>query len=127
MSTVSLTLDTQELAHHYEQVSAAHQFKAGQIEIHTQTTYTGTTATDRVRLYFDDDFKIDTSGIPKCDPTSISGTITMSQAIAQCGQAKIGDGTAKAAAGPNTVNACVLAFNGTPSGGWGRYERSTGC
>src|SRR5215510_5376710 len=30
MSTVSLTLDTQELAQHYEQVSAAHQFKAGQ-------------------------------------------------------------------------------------------------
>ena len=33
MSTVSLTLDTQELAQHYEQVSAAHQFKAGQILI----------------------------------------------------------------------------------------------
>ena len=33
MSTVSLTLDTQELAHHYEQVSAAHQFTAGQILI----------------------------------------------------------------------------------------------
>ena len=33
MSTISLTLDTQELAHHYEQVSAAHQFKAGQILI----------------------------------------------------------------------------------------------
>ena len=33
MSTVSLTLDTQELAHHYEQVSAAHQFKAGQLLI----------------------------------------------------------------------------------------------
>src|SRR5262249_15597966 len=30
MSTVSLTLDTQELARHYEQISAAHQFKAGQ-------------------------------------------------------------------------------------------------
>ena len=30
MSTVSLTLDTQELARHYEQVSAGHQFKAGQ-------------------------------------------------------------------------------------------------
>jgi arsenite methyltransferase len=33
MSTVSLTLDTQELAHHYEHVSAAHQFKAGQLLI----------------------------------------------------------------------------------------------
>lgn len=33
MSTVSLTLDTQKLAHHYEQVSAAHQFKGGQLLI----------------------------------------------------------------------------------------------
>jgi len=33
MTTVSLTLDTQELASHYERVSAAHQFKAGQILI----------------------------------------------------------------------------------------------
>jgi ubiquinone/menaquinone biosynthesis C-methylase UbiE len=33
MPTVSLTLDTQELAYHYEQVSAAHQFKAGQLLI----------------------------------------------------------------------------------------------
>ena len=31
MATVSLTLDTQELAHHYEQVSATHQFEAGQV------------------------------------------------------------------------------------------------
>ena len=33
MSTVSLTLDNQELADHYEQVSAAHQFKAEQVLI----------------------------------------------------------------------------------------------
>jgi len=33
MSTVSLAFDTQELAHHYEQVSATQQFKAGQILI----------------------------------------------------------------------------------------------
>jgi arsenite methyltransferase len=33
MATVSLTLDTQELAHHYERLSAAHQFKAGQLLI----------------------------------------------------------------------------------------------
>src|SRR5713226_7350153 len=33
MATVSLTLDTQELAHHYDRLSAAHQFKAGQILI----------------------------------------------------------------------------------------------
>ena len=33
MSTVSLTLDTQELAEHYERIGAAHQFKAGQLLI----------------------------------------------------------------------------------------------
>jgi len=33
MSTVSLTLDTQELAYHYEHVSAAHQFEAGKVLI----------------------------------------------------------------------------------------------
>src|SRR6185369_10227711 len=33
MSTVSLSLDTQELAHHYEHVSAAHQFEAGKVLI----------------------------------------------------------------------------------------------
>ena len=33
MSTVSLTLDTQELAHHYEHASAAHQFEAGKVLI----------------------------------------------------------------------------------------------
>ena len=33
MATVSLTLDNQELAHHYERISVAHQFKAGQILI----------------------------------------------------------------------------------------------
>ncbi|MBI3801198.1 MAG: methyltransferase domain-containing protein [Deltaproteobacteria bacterium] len=33
MSTVSLTLDTQELAQHYERISAAHQFKGGQMLI----------------------------------------------------------------------------------------------
>jgi ubiquinone/menaquinone biosynthesis C-methylase UbiE len=41
MSTVSLTLDTQELAHHYEQISAAHQFKAGQILIGELTIVPG--------------------------------------------------------------------------------------
>lgn len=41
MSTVSLTLDTQELAHHYEQVSAAHQFKAGQMLIEELTLAPG--------------------------------------------------------------------------------------
>lgn len=33
MSTISLTLDTQELARYYEQISTAHQFKTGQMLI----------------------------------------------------------------------------------------------
>jgi ubiquinone/menaquinone biosynthesis C-methylase UbiE len=41
MSTVSLTLDTHELAHHYEHVSAVHQFKAGQLLIEELTVAPG--------------------------------------------------------------------------------------
>ncbi len=41
MSTVSLTLDTQELAHHYDRLSVAHQFKAGQILIGELTLIPG--------------------------------------------------------------------------------------
>jgi len=46
MSTVSLTLDTQELAQYYERISAAHQFKAGQILIEELAIMTGESVLD---------------------------------------------------------------------------------
>ncbi|MGH2926343.1 MAG: hypothetical protein ACRDK1_10280 [Solirubrobacterales bacterium] len=92
--------------------------KAGQINVHTHTNYadTSTNYTNRAQLYFDSDFAFNTGAVPKCNKTSISGTKTMAQAMAACGSKLIGKGTATAAAGANTVQACVLAFNGTGSG-----------
>lgn len=94
-------------------------YKAGQINVHTHTNYGNVNSdyTDRAQLYFDSDFKVNTSATPKCNKTSISGTKTMAQAMAACGTKLIGKGTATAAAGANTVHACVLAFNGSGTGG----------
>jgi hypothetical protein len=94
-------------------------YQAGQINVHTHTNYTNVNSnfTDKAQLNFDNDFKVNTSARPKCDKTKISGTKTMKQAMAACGSALIGKGTATAAAGANTVHACVLAFNGSGTGG----------
>jgi hypothetical protein len=93
--------------------------KAGQINVHTHTNYTDVNSnyTDRAQLYFDNDFSFNTGAVPKCNKTSISGTKTMAQAMAACGSKLVGKGTATAAAGANVVHACVLAFNGTGTGG----------
>lgn len=91
--------------------------KAGQINVHTHTNYTGATQTNRAQLYFDSDFKVNTSATPKCSKSKISGNITMKQAMAKCKSSLIGLGTATAKAGTNTVHACVLAFNGSGTGG----------
>ncbi len=90
-------------------------YEKGKLFVHTHTSYTGGTKTDRAQLYFDDDIKISARGIPRCSRSDISGTKTLAQAMAACGSAKVGSGKAQAAAGANTVNACVLAFNGVPS------------
>ena len=93
-------------------------YKAGKLFVHTHTNYNSNTSkTKRAQLYFDDDFKIRTRGIPECNKSKISGTVTMRAAMAACGRAKVGSGKAQAAAGSNIVNACVLAFNGKPSNG----------
>jgi hypothetical protein len=94
-------------------------YKAGQINVHTHTTYSNvnTNFTDKAVLLFDNDFKVNTGATPKCDKSKITGTKTMKQAMAACGHALIGKGTATAAAGTNTVHACVLAFNGSGTGG----------
>jgi len=94
-------------------------YKAGQINVHTHTNYSDTASqyTSRAQLYFDSDFKVNVAAVGKCNPSSISGNKTMAQAMAACGSKLIGKGTATAAAGANTVHACVLAFNGTGTGG----------
>ncbi len=97
-------------------------FKNGALFVHTHTNYAnpGNAGqggyTNRAQLYFDDDGKLNTTGIPTCAKSNVSGTKTMAQAMAACGPALVGKGTAKAFAGVNVVNACVLLFNGKKNG-----------
>jgi len=102
------------------------KFQKGALFVHPSTTFTDPGnapaggLTDRVQLWFDDDFKINPSAAPKCNPASIQGNIPMSQAMSQCGSAKIGKGSAQAynSANPShPIPACVLVFNGKPQGG----------
>ena len=92
-------------------------FQKGKINVHTHTNYTGATQTDKAKLNFDNDFKVNTGAAPKCDKSKLSGNKTMKQAMAACKRALIGTGTATAKAGSNTVHACVLVFNGKGTGG----------
>lgn len=96
-------------------------YKAGALITHTHGTYAHPASvtqggyTDRAQLYFDNDGKLNPNGVPRCDQTTITGNITMKQAMAKCGTAKVGTGTAQALAGPSTVKGCVLVFNGKPT------------
>lgn len=93
-------------------------YAKGRLTVHTHTDYTGPTKTSRTQLNFDDDLKISTKRIPRCAVGDISGNITMQQAMAACGNAKVGSGKAQAnAVVPGDVKGCVVAFNGEPSGG----------
>jgi len=89
-------------------------FKAGSLFVHTHTDYGHPPAnqTDRAFLYFDNDGKLNTTGVPTCAKANIQGQIDMAAAMAACGSAKVGSGKATAWAGPNTIHACVLVFNG---------------
>jgi hypothetical protein len=97
-------------------------FKAGSLFVHTHAHYAhpGVAAqggfTNRAQLFFDNDGKLNVSGVPTCAKSKLSGNITMKQAIAKCGSALVGKGKATALAGLNTVHACVLVFNGKKSG-----------
>jgi hypothetical protein len=70
----------------------------------------------RTQIWYDDDGKIRTKGIPKCK-ANLAGT-TMGQAMALCGKAKVGSGTAVATSTQNaSIPNCVLVFNGPKKGG----------
>ncbi len=103
-------------------------FKSGKLFVHTHTNYTapGDKAhggfAKTVTVYFDNDFKFNTAGVPQCAGTFTSGT-TLKQAYAACGpnagnskNALIGTGTASTAPASNFPG-CVVAFNGKPAGG----------
>jgi hypothetical protein len=93
-------------------------YKAATLTVHTHANYAhpGSSTqggfTDHAQIYFDNDGKLTTTGIPTCDKTKVSGTKTMAQAMAACGSAKVGSGTAAAYAGANLIHGCALIFNG---------------
>jgi len=94
-------------------------YKAGSLFVHTHAHYANPGnanpggATDRAQLYFDNDGKLDTTGIPRCDPANISSG-DMAHAMSVCGTAKVGAGKAQAITngGAFFLNGCVLVFNG---------------
>ncbi len=70
----------------------------------------------RTQIWYDDDGKINTKGIPKC--TKNLANTTMGHAMALCGKAKVGSGTAVATSTQNaSIKNCVLVFNGPKKGG----------
>jgi len=92
-------------------------FKSGQIFVHTHTTFAHPADkaqggfVKRVQLYFDNDFKFNPGSVPVC--TKNLGTLNEKQAMAACGNALVGTGTAQGTNASNaTIKGCVLAFNG---------------
>jgi hypothetical protein len=81
--------------------------------VHTHTNYTVSgTKTTRAKLFFDKNITFTPSAVPVCPTASVSGTLTMAQAMAACGTKLVGTGTAQAnLASPGDTNGCVLAFN----------------
>jgi hypothetical protein len=96
-------------------------YKSGKIFVHTNTVYahpgdkTQGGFPKTVTLLFDNDFKFNTTGVPQCAGTFTAGT-TQAQAYNACKTSFIGSGTASTDPTSN-LPGCVLAFNGTPSGG----------
>ncbi len=78
-------------------------YKAGKLFVHTHTNYRlrtrarrsghSSTSTTISRL--------STRGIPECNKSKISGTVTMQAAMAACGRAKVGSGKAAGRRGAN--------------------------
>lgn len=74
---------------------------------------------NRVRIYLDDDIKVDQQGLATCAISRIEGTTT-AQARSRCASSLIGRGTAVAFIGGNPdapVAVTVTGFNGQRQGG----------
>jgi hypothetical protein len=91
-------------------------FKNAALGVHTHTVFAhpGDKANGgfvkNVKLYFDSDLKFNTSAAPVCNK-NLANT-NEKQAMALCGNALVGKGTAQATSTANaTIPGCVLAFN----------------
>jgi len=95
-----------------------HTYAAGAIHVHLRTAVPHRTRASRIRFDFDNHFRFTPDTAPTCHSEDISNSqIDMATAMARCGSAKVGSGTAKATDGTTTFKPCVLAFNGPPEGG----------
>ena len=96
-------------------------FKNASLNVHTHTTFlhpgdkaNGGFVKD-VKLYFDSDLKFNTTAVPACNK-NLANT-TEKQAMALCGTALVGKGTAQATSTAGaTIPGCVIAFNGPKNG-----------
>jgi hypothetical protein len=95
------------------------KFHKGGLTLGTKTVFNPSNPTSsggdthRVQLFIDDDIKLNSNAVPKCNPNFSSQT-TMAQALASsCGKALIGKGTAHSANTAGNIPGCVLVFNGT--------------
>jgi hypothetical protein len=97
-------------------------YKAATLTVHTHANYANPGSstqggfTDHAQIYFDNDGKLNATGIPTCDKSKVSGTKSLKQAMAACGSSKVGSGTAAAYAGANQIHGCALVFNGKKNG-----------
>jgi hypothetical protein len=95
-------------------------YTKGGLNIHTHTNYTNPGSLDggktkRVQVFFDNDFRFNTTVTPKCDPNQLFGK-NMAGAMAACGPSLIGNGTGQAVTGSTTLSFCALPFNATNDG-----------
>jgi hypothetical protein len=96
-------------------------FKSGSLFVHTHTDFASPGVKAQggfvkdVKLFFDNDMKFNPGSVPVCSQ-SLANT-NEQQAMAKCGNALVGRGTAQATntAGA-TIPGCVLAFNGPKNG-----------
>jgi len=89
------------------------------VHLHTNFAHPGDKAhggfVKEVKLYFDSDGRINPGAAPVCNK-NLANT-TEKQAMALCGSALVGKGTAQATSTANaTIKGCVLAFNGPKNG-----------
>jgi hypothetical protein len=96
-------------------------YKDASLFVHTHTNFAkpGNKAAGGfvkdVKLFFDSDGKINSGAAPVCNK-NLANT-NEKQAMALCGNALIGKGTAQATSTANaTINGCVIAFNGPKNG-----------
>jgi hypothetical protein len=101
------------------------KFSPASLKVTTKTT--STTAANgvpspavRAVVDFDKNARLFTKGLPTCDPAKVQNNSTEA-ALAVCGKAKIGSGTASALLPVGSqvfpVSQTVTAFNGVPKGG----------